>query len=687
MGGRKDHPHEKPAGSVEKTPAANAHSSGPLDRVKPRHLYVVLVLVCLGVWSSSLEGKFTFDDDRTILMRGDHWGHESFWSNLTEHRPLISASLWLNFNINRALGRDGFDVTGYHVWNITAHTLSAVLLMALVVGSLRIRLNASRVDETRSTRTQRQSLWIGFVCALLWALHPLQTQAVTYIIQRCESMMGLFLLLAMFGFYRVAMSQNFNSNAPQSSTPRFAKWAWGTVVVIATLASLGCKEVAVVIPALLPLYDRVFVAKRWRDVVVKRGLLHVAVWLVVLPTVLTNMPVTGPWIQSLMNSRTTTATPDLTPTTTPQFQVSAGFSVPGMSARSYAISQPAVILHYLKLSFWPRGQNIDYMWLQSTGLGQSWPSVALIVVLLGVTAVALWRWPRAGFCAASFFIVLAPTSSIVPIADLAMEHRMYIPLAAVVVLGVTGAARLLANIRANKPRLILAALFVLALSVGLTATTVQRNTLYHDPLNLWQDSVAQNPRNARASYYVGIELAKRNNIEGALDAFAASLNLDPTRPEVRRDYATTVARMGFIAEATRQFQLALAGNPNDPMTLSALGRLYLDERRFAEARDMLVRCVQLRPDHADDFMRLGYACLQLGTPSDAAAALKRAIDLGGGDSQTHNLLGLALSRMDQYAQAALEFRAALQLDPNNADAARNLAIAQAELTRLGTPAP
>jgi hypothetical protein len=351
----------------------------------------LVAFACLLTYWNSFSGPFVLDDVGSIVENRhirEWWRLGSLLMPERElpvaGRPLVNVS----FAINYALG--GLDVRGYHAWSVAVHLGCALLVFGVVRRTLRL----GGLDAWLGGR----SLDLAFAVALLWALHPLNTEAVDYVTQRTETMMGLFYLLTMYASIRAAAS---------------ASWkGWPIVAVTSCVAGMACKESMVTAPAMVVLYDRVFIFKSIKDAIRARWRLYgglVATW-VVLALLLAS----GPRIHS------------------------AGFSA-GVSPWTYLLNQTVMMVRYLRLAVWPNSLVVNYGWPLPLTLADVVPQALMVVALLGATIAALIRRPPLGFLGASFFITLAPTSSVVPIAtEVGAERRMYLPLIPLVVLAVVG---------------------------------------------------------------------------------------------------------------------------------------------------------------------------------------------------------------------------------------------------------
>src|SRR5262249_12168613 len=301
-------------------------------------------------------------------------------------RPVICLTLVLNYAVS------GLHPWSYHVANLVIHASAALVLFGIV----RRTLQGPRLRERFGTRANG----LAAAVAVCWAVHPLQTESVTYIIQRMEFLMGLFLLLTLYCVIR------------GHDSPRRSEW-YATAVVCCALG-MGSKEGMVIAPIIVLLYDRIFLADSWTELWKKRSMLYAglaATWLILISLVIVN------------NARGAEL-----------------LGSPAVSWWPYAKNQFGAIAHYLRLTFWPDKLCLDYGWQVPPWPG-SWKAMGVVLVfgLAAATGWALANVPPVGFLGAWFFLTLAPTSSVVPIQDMVAERRMYLPLAAVVTLTVIAA--------------------------------------------------------------------------------------------------------------------------------------------------------------------------------------------------------------------------------------------------------
>jgi tetratricopeptide (TPR) repeat protein len=302
----------------------------------------------------------------------------------------------------------------------------------------------------------------------------------------------------------------------------------------------------------------------------------------------------------------------------------AGFGLPEISAAEYARSQSGVILHYLRLCFWPHPLVLDYGWPVANDLGPILWSTALVSVLGLATLWALWRVPPIGFLGAFFFLVLAPTSSVLPIIDLAYEHRMYLPLVAVVAVGVVAVDAAFA--RASAPAWARVALLVTVVA-SLSATTVLRNRDYRSVEALWRTVVDAVPGNYRGQANLGAALSKLNRNEEALVFLRAAIALNPDHLTAHSNLGAALLALGQIDEAEVHMLRVLKNNPNNAVVTHNYGKLREQRAELEPSVERLRAAVQNDPRDAFAHLNLASTLLNMGQRDEALGYFLEAIRL------------------------------------------------------------
>jgi hypothetical protein len=520
---------------------------------------VSLVLGSLAAYLGSFRGPFLYDDRGSVIDNPTIRQWSTAFRPLAtgwpvSGRPILNASFAANYAFS------GLDTHGYHATNWMIHTGAGLLLFGLC---RRILL---RVPSLAASAT-----CVAWATALFWTLSPLQTESVTYISQRAESLMGLCYLGCLYGFIRA-----YGNGA--------TSLGWAAVSVAACFAGIGCKEVMLTAPVVALVCDRVFVAGGWRAALAARRGYYSALG--------------GSWV--LLG---------ILMLTTGMRGGTVGFGS-GIAWWAYAVTQFRAIATYLRLSFWPSPLLFSY------GLtlgGPFWPLVidaVLVLGLAGISVVGAARGSKLGFLGIWYFAILAPTSSIVPVStELMAEHRVYLSLAAVAclvaiaghfLLGrlggmIGGGARLAAFLGVG------ATVAVAAAEIGATRS---RNEVYSSVYALWADTVAKSPDDAGARNNLGNALVESGRLDEAIEQFGAASRLSPGYSDPHLNLGNVLTRMGRDAEAVTEYRLALPGNPGDANVLYNLGQaLRKDGRcggcnrglRSGACRTQRVGCRLVRP--------------------------------------------------------------------------------------------
>jgi len=517
-------------------------------------LPLLLVLIGLAVYANSFTGPFIFDDYSSIVDNPHIrrlWPLSETLSSPPEialaGRPVAALSVALNY----ALGR--LDVRGYHAVSLALHIWVALLLFGIVRRTLR--------GERLHSRFGREAPLLALSVALLWMVHPLLTESVAYIIQRTELLVGLWYLLTLYCVIRGAEASG--------------RMGWYAAAVVSCDLGMASKEVMVSAPLGVWLYDRTFLSTSFRDALRRRRGLYLGLalsWLVLAALV-------------AAGARTTTA----------------GFGARGLTPWSYAMTQCGVIVHYLRLAVWPHPLVVDYSdWPVARTLTDVMPQALVLFALVLATLWALRRRSAWGCVGASFFLLLAPTSSILPIVtEVAAERRMYLPLSAVVVLLVMGGWNLLRRAVADNHRSRrLAVWLVAALAGTLGCVTVRRNEVYRSERSVLYDVIAKRPRNAHAHYNLGIALAEQGKWEEAIGHFVEALRLNPDYTEAHNNLGLALDHEGRREEAVAHYREALRLNPSLAEPHNNLASVLAEEGKIQEAVAEYAEALRLRPDDA-----------------------------------------------------------------------------------------
>ena len=573
-------------------------------------LQLFLAVAGTVVYAGSFYGVFILDDYSAIVGNMDvrHIAPIKIeWRFITD----------LTFKITYAIG--GLNTAYYHAGNLVIHILVSLLLYGVLRRSLLLHSDLQQCAAAAP--------WLAFFTALLWLVHPLQTQSVTYVCQRYESLMGLFFLLVLYCFIRGLNPGSRN------------KRVWYDSALVSCLLGMGTKEVMAMVPAVIFLYDYVFSGDSLSEILRSRWKVYfimccsVGILMMLILMAVSRHMAAG----------------------------SAMFT--SMSPWAYLLTQAEVIVHYLRLVFVPFPLCLDYAWLPVDRINNVILQFSFLVILGIIAALAVWKRMVLGFALGCFFIILAPTSSIMPLGDLAFEHRMYLPLAPVLAIIVVCAYILCLRLDrcisdTSKIARAAAIVMVLLIAVLLGVLTMKRNACYHSAEFIWRDVVVQRPHNIRALTNLGIELLKSGKIEESEKVSRRLLTLLNTGAiDEKSTYRIDPGVLVHYQSATHDrlgFALLCAGKTTEAIA------------NFREA-------VRLRPRDGIVRHNLSLALFLAGESDKAVAELRSLLTEGVGAEKTHALLGYILAEQGDYRMAVIHYRTAVEMDPSFVSAKCELA--------------
>lgn len=653
---------------------------------------VVFLAVALIAFGPALAAPFDFDDLPAIAHNPSI---RTLWppsvplstpglGTAVSGRPTANYSFALSHAVNRWLGVAQSPLTvapnetiGFHAVNLLLHVAAALLLFSIIRRTMR----SGRVPDDWRGAADRLAIAIAGV----WLIHPLQTEAVDYVAQRTEVLVSVFYLATLYSAFRAWQGRHSSGDDQRAARQSLA---WSAAAVAACLLGMGTKEVMLTAPLMVVLFDRAFLFSSWREM-----------W-------------TTPWRRRLYYALFATCALSILLITRGARSATVGFHL-GIPWYQYFHSQGWAIARYLKLALWPDRLTYDYGQTPVRGLDGIPGLVALIA--FGVITLLAWRRPRwqwFGFVGAWFFLLLAPSSSVVPIqTEIAAERRIYLALASIVALAVIAiefarrrlAERDRAGQSPERSRAIAGAFVVIGVSyfaasgwtaerlapneiaaqlivrttIGLAAilvvwclvavrerrlrlaavalivcamagTAFTRSRLYENPELLWRDAVAKRPDNARALNGLAV----------------AALRNDPTQ----------------LSEADSLSVLALAIDSAYIPSLITRGAIAIKQARMHRAESLFTRALRISPNDSASTDKLGQVLVAEGESERAIPYLAQVVRWHASAEALTNL-GVAYLTIGKLDSASAVLTGAVRADPTNTDAARYLGAALIEQQR------
>ena len=577
-----------------------------------------LLLLTVAVYARGMNGEFQFDDLHTVQFnRNIHHPHNFLTSSamldaIHGKRVLTDFTFSINY---WAAGPNPFS---FHVANLAIHLVTTLLVFFF-----------TRKVLTLSGHVGRD--FLALAVTAVFALHPLQTQAVIYVSQRAESLASGLYLGALLLLLR-AEKRGHCPTGVAFYAFSFALFALGlsAKLIVATL------PIAYLLLGLLP---------------GPHGLLG-------RPA--RRLGLAAPFLAYAL-ATSVLAVADLK-------GEDAGFLIPFMPPGRYFLTQCHVLATYLRLLFWPAGQNLDWDFPLAHGLTD--PAVLgsgffLVVLLVGAGILFVRCRSRgdsagatgrlAAFGVAWFFLLLAPTSSVVPLADVLMEHRLYLASWGIFLAAAVLASSLVERrVRPGRP-VVLAAVLV-CLCAGLASASCLRVNLWRSKLALWSDCVAKSPHKARAHLGLGNGYRQAGDVQRAAEEFRDALDLakeDPRwlRQEIRGKLASALLVLGRTEEAIVAVQAGLTEQPKDATLLGLLAMAQLQQRNFAAAEAAAQGSVVAAKEPAASLQILGMVRSAEGDREGAIAAFEQAVRIDPEEPQGTLLLARAYREQGRPREA------------------------------------
>ena len=593
----------------------------------------LIVLAALAVYANSFDGVPIHDDDGAICTNPTIRRLWPIWQTLCPPkvpavggRPLVNLTLALNHVLG---GYDQYElgitkIRGYHAVNVGLHIAVALLLFELCRRTFQLPRVRRPIGDAATG--------LALAISVLWVVHPLGTEPVDYTIQRAEQLAALFYLTVLYCILRSS-----------SSTRR---WAWYSGAVAAAAAGMASKEIMVTAPVVALLYDRTFLGGSFRKALRCRWGVYTALaatWGILIYLV----PHQGDLVRS--------------------FEDAANYP----PQWNYLRGQPNVILHYLRLTLIPYPQlGAGNHTLPSGIWAEELPGILVVGALGLATLWAVWRRPAWGFLAAFFFLYLSPTSSFLPLWDSTCEHRMYLPLAAVLAMlvlacyfaGRTLVCRGRLGVRSATA---LGVCVVVAAAVVWGQLTIQRNRLYRSIIDVWLEIAVGSPQYPRGHSLAARFLKQSGRIDETIDHLRQALEAETDYPmpsyrpkdlalfpEVHNNLGTALARQNRVEEAVTHFRKALEFAPGFSIASNNLAHILVAQGKDHEALECLMEVVRICPNSATAHFDVACLLLQMGKIDEAIARLQKAIELRPDFALARHHLGILLDERAESAKAA-----------------------------------
>ncbi len=615
------------------------NETGNTDEIKYgaySSLIAVLCIIAVGIaiYGNTLHVPWYFDDFGNIVRNPLIRNLDDAWRGILAPRGLAMFSFALNYHFH------GLELPGYHVTNILIHLLTTFF----------VYLNLKRVFRCQPL--------FALLAALIFLSHPLQTQSVTYVVQRMTSLCGLFFFISMYLYVRARESL---LEGQRLISPRH---------LTLYLASLGCGAIAVytkqnaaILPLCIYLFDRFFLPKQ------KQG----SLWLVLYLLPYFAAPLWMALSQFLFPVVDGKSLRVITSTNDP----AKGLTAKGSDVNyllSYLVTEFSVLWLYIRLLFLPYGQAMDYQYPLVTTL----LTIKNTIAFLGLGGLLTFAWvfrkrlSLISFGIFWFFIALSVESTIIPL-DPVFEHRLYVPMFGFAVL----VPQLLDCLRHRKSKIVILVLTVVIYSV----LTRVRNDLWSREESFFEDQYSKVPHGTRVMISLAKSHIERGRYREAEVLLRKAIKIDPTVERAYVNLFSIMVREKRMDEALGILQQGLKYNPYSSELYNNLGVFYDLQGEPENAIKALFESIRITPGYAESYTNLGVVYAGLKRWKDAEHYYRIGLSVLYENPKAHYNLGVALYSQGRLPEAAEAFGMALKFAPQDSEALFNLASVYLELGR------
>lgn len=607
--------------------------------------WIFLILLVVSIYSNTLHVPFLFDDEDNILLNTHIRLTRLSWDNILDaatkghlsNRPLANISFALNYYLG------GYNVLGYHVFNILIHIISGIFLYYVI--SITDKIYPGSLMSSRL---------IPYFAAAIWLVHPIQTQSVTYIVQRMNSMASMFYMISLFLYAKARshMVEKPNSLMEEGRSGRSTISRYPVPVYLcfsgslfSGIMALGTKEIAVTLPFFLVLYEWFFFQELKLSWLKRHGLKFAGVFFVII---LIAMMYLGE---------------------NPLIKIVSMYERRDFTLMQRLLTEFRVVVLYISLLLFPHPSrlNLEHDFSLSGSLIDPISTILSLsfIILCFVFSLAIAKKERLfSFCILWFLGNLVVESSVIGL-EIIFEHRLYLPSMMMCLLIVSICYRYL------RYKWLSVTFLIIVVSI-FSVWTYHRNQVWKDEITLLMDCVVKSPNKFRPHYNLGIAMAEQGRTHEAVNYYLDALRIDP-------EYASLHTNLGleFFIQGKRQLAInhykeALRIEPDFVYAHINLGSAMLADGKPDQAMRHCEQALRIKPSSAQALNCMGNIYYYQGKIGQAIASYAKAIQNDKQYAEAANNLGVALIQAGQIEQAVLVLQTALKIKPDYKDAKENL---------------
>lgn len=582
-------------------------------------IYIFLIflpIIAFIIYSNTFKSPFILDDYR-IITDNPEIKKPSIFYNINQPRYIGYITFALNYKFNRT------DVYGYHLINLLIHIANSFLVFFIIRKIFEIIY-------------KREIFLLSFLIALIFLVHPIQTQAVTYIVQRFTSLAALFSLVSIYFYLIYKTSQKW-------------KLCCYILFLFSALLAFKTKENTASLPIAVIAIEY-FLFKNLKHSYFKRALLILPalVLVIVIPLSFTNIgkPISISFAELMGELK------------------EASYETPLISRSQYLFTEFSVVLTYFRLLVLPINQSLHYIYPLSKSFFElnTFLSFSFIMMILFFSSFYRKKGLEITLGILWFFIFLSVESSIIPIQDVIFEHRLYLPSIGFFLAIVSIISKLIEKIHYK-----VFAPLILIIVITLSFLTYKRNEVWKDEITVWKDVVSKFPTDYVAWSSLGTAYAKEGMYDSAIEAILTAFKYNSSFAKAHNNLAVCYTKKRMYAEAIREFQTAISIDANNPKFYYNFGGLYYELRNYKKSLALLKKAFYLNSEDAKINALLASAYCAVGSSEDAINHFRKSINSDPFISDIYYNFGICLMSLGRYAEARENFLKALKLKPDDID--------------------
>ncbi|MFQ5455772.1 MAG: tetratricopeptide repeat protein [Nitrospirota bacterium] len=626
------------------------------------HLFLLafITIVIVLIYSNTLQNEFQFDDTSNIVE--NTYIHikslslpvlkDAAFNEAAYRRPVTNVTFALNYYFGE------LDVFGYHLVNIIIHIITSITIYLFLYNMLKIVVYSSPYKP----------FWIALIATLLWATSPVQTQAVTYIVQRATSMATMFYMLSLLCYIKGRGRVGVRSKGRLDGL--LSSGCWLLASLFFAFLAFGTKEISATLPLIIILYEIYFFAK-FSPVAVKKISLYFGIMLILftmagllyIGTVTDGGIIES--ITSLIKER----------------------SIEGEEFTSVErlMTEFRVVIHYITLLVLPLPSRLRliYKFTVSHSLFDPISTFICLSLIIGIIGYAIHisrRRPVISFFILWFFINLAIESTVIRL-WLVFEHRLYLPSIGFFVIIAIGIVKLMDIVKSSRKSSIHNYLlpttyycFLIGIIFFQSVWTYERNFVWRNGLTLWSDNVIKSPDSSYANNNLGAEYGRMGDTNKAIELYKKAIVISPEYSEAYNNLGVIYARIGDMDKAIELYKKAIVINPEYSEAYNNLGIAYDKKGDMDKAIKLYKKAIVINPEYSEAYNNLGFIYARQKRLELAIKYYDISLKIKPDNKTTRYNLIFLYNEIGMRDKQILYFKKALELDPDNALTQNNLGL-------------